>query len=161
MTPAMERPHRCSVLVVDDDHEVREIVRVALTADGYDVRTAADGREALHALRSTPDTCMIVLDLLLPSMDAGRFRSAQLRDRSLAWIPVVVLSGSEEVAAQSRALGARSFVPKPLDIDALRNALRHIGCRRAQMPRVCEPVDSDVLSGNNPSGTDELAGPKP
>jgi CheY-like chemotaxis protein len=160
MTAGHQESHRCSVLVVDDDPDVREIVRVALAADGYQVTTATDGRDALDRLRSTPHTCMIVLDLMLPAMDATRFRSAQLRDRSLAWIPIVVLSGAENGAAQARSLGARSFVRKPVDVDALRSALRHIGCRRAQMPRGFDASDSSFASRNNDGHADELAGPK-
>jgi two-component system KDP operon response regulator KdpE len=161
MMAESEPPHRCAVLVVDDDRDLCELVRVTLAADGYDVRTAADGREALHALRSHPDTCMIVLDLLLPSMDASRFRAAQLRDRSLAWIPIVVISGADEGAAAATALGARAFVRKPLHIDALRGALRNIGCRRAQMPRSPETTESAIASGPNLPAADELARPKP
>ena len=131
----MDRRHRCSVLVVDDDRDVLEVVRVALAADGYEVATAANGRDALTHLRSTPETCMIVLDLGLPHMDGMRFRAAQLRDRSLAWIPIVVMSGAIDGRAQAREIGARSFVSKPIDLDRLRAALRRIGCPHAH-PRV-------------------------
>lgn len=130
-----ESAHRCTVLIVDDDREVQEVLRVALAAEGYDVATAANGREALLHLRSTAETCMIVLDLTLPHMDGMRFRAAQLRDRSLAWIPVVVLSGARDGAAQAREIGARSFVPKPVDLDRLRSALGHIGCCHARPRR--------------------------
>ena len=66
---------------------------------------------------------MIVLDLSLPVMDGRQFRAAQLRDRSLAWIPVVLLSGDGEAAQLARQLGVRSFVRKPVDVDELRRAL--------------------------------------
>jgi CheY-like chemotaxis protein len=114
--------------VVEDDPDLREVLRVALVTDGYDVSTVGTGRDALTHLRSTADTCIIVLDLTLPVMDGRQFRAAQLRDRSLAWIPVVVLSGRVEAARDARDLGARSFVRKPVDVDELRRALRHVGC---------------------------------
>jgi CheY-like chemotaxis protein len=120
--------HRCSVLVVEDDLELRELLRVALSTDGYMVDTVSNGRDALRHLRSTADTCIIVLDLALPVMDGRQFRAAQLRDRSLAWIPVVVISGRDEAARHARDLAARSFVRKPVDVDELRRALRHVGC---------------------------------
>ena len=124
--------HRCSVLVVEDDPELRELLRVALTGDGYAVSTAANGRDALRHLRSTASTCIIVLDLRLPVMDGRQFRAAQLRDRSLAWIPVVLLSGDGEAGQYARQLGARSLVRKPVDVDLLRRALRRVGCRLAR-----------------------------
>jgi CheY-like chemotaxis protein len=120
--------HRCSVLVIEDDSELTEVLRVALTTDGYDVSTVANGREALRHLRSTADTCMILLDLSLPVMDGRQFRTAQLRDRALAWIPVVVLSGTVDASRDAQELGAWSFVRKPVDVDELRQTLRHIGC---------------------------------
>ena len=138
-------PHRCSVLVVDDDEELREVLSVSLEAEGYHVTGVANGRDALTHLRSTADTCIIVLDLGLPQMDGRRFRAAQLRDRSLAWIPVVVLSGGAEADREARELGARSFVEKPVDLDELRQALRYVGCRRARV-RVDQRA-SAIVSG--------------
>jgi len=147
-----ELPHRCTVLVVDDDADVRDVLRVALTDTGYDVRTASNGRDALHLLRSTAATCMIVLDLMLPGMTAAQFRAVQLRDRSLGWIPLVVLSAAQDGAHRARALGARSFVPKPIDVDLLRRTLGQIGCRRAQMPRPPTDDRTAELAGAEPPG---------
>jgi CheY-like chemotaxis protein len=121
--------------VVEDDPELRELLRVVLTGDGYMVAAVGNGRAALQHLRSTASTCMIVLDLSLPVMDGRQFRAAQLRDRSLAWIPVVLLSGDGEAAQLARQLGVRSFVRKPVDVDELRRALRRVGCRLAR-PRL-------------------------
>jgi len=124
--------HRCGVLVVDDDPDVRELLRMSLEGAGYRVAGVPDGREALHYLRSHADTCMIVLDLMLPSMDGAQFRAAQLRDRSLAWIPVVVVSGADDARERARAFRARSVLRKPLDLDEVRGALAHIGCGQAR-----------------------------
>jgi len=129
--------HRCSVLVIDDDAEVRELLAVALTADEYHVDSASDGREALHHLRSHAETCIILLDLMLPVMDGMQFRTAQLHDRSLAWIPVVVMSAGVDGTRRARELGARRFVRKPLDLDEVRHALRHIGCCRTRPRQMC------------------------
>jgi CheY-like chemotaxis protein len=127
--------HRCTVLVVDDDHELRELLRVALAADGYYVAGVGNGREALHYLRSHADACIILLDLILPVMDGAQFRAAQLRDRSLAWIPLVVMSGALDADRRARDLGARRLVRKPLDLDEVRLALRYVGCCQAQPRR--------------------------
>jgi CheY-like chemotaxis protein len=132
--------HRCAVLIVDDDADSQEMLRLALDAAGYTVSIAANGRDALTHLRSTADTCIIILDLSLPRMDGAQFRAAQLRDRSLAWIPVVVLSGSIDGTVRARDLGARAFVPKPVDLDRLRAALRRIGCCQAR-PRAADTVE--------------------
>ena len=139
MSGAIPATHRCTVLVVEDDAELRELLRMALSADGYEVATVDNGREAMHYLRSHADACIILLDLALPIMDGAQFRSAQLRDRSLAWIPLVVMSGSVEAARHARELGARRLVRKPLDIDEVKNALRFVGCCQAR-PRPESPA---------------------
>lgn len=123
--------HRCTVLIVEDEAELLGILRVALEADGFDVVEAGNGRDALMRLRSTAMTCLIILDLQLPVMDGRRFRAVQLRDRSLAWIPVVVMSSGLETVREARELGARAFVRKPIDVDALRATVRRISCPHA------------------------------
>ena len=135
MPGAAPTTHRCTVLVIEDDADVQELLRVALGADGYAVATVDNGREAMHFLRSHADACIILLDLALPIMDGAQFRSAQLRDRSLAWIPLVVMSGSEDAARHARELGARRLVRKPLDIDEVKNALRFVGCYQSRSRR--------------------------
>jgi CheY-like chemotaxis protein len=118
------------VLIVDDDGETRELLRFTLTGIGYDVAAVADGREALRYMRSHAETCIVVLDLMLPEMDGATFRAAQLRDRSLAWIPVVVVSGVIDAVDRARALRAQSLLKKPLDLDEVREKISQIGCRR-------------------------------
>jgi two-component system, chemotaxis family, chemotaxis protein CheY len=132
-------PHRCSVLVVDDDTEIRELLRVALEAEGYHVACASDGRAALNHLRSHADTCIILLDLMLPVMDAADFRTAQLHDRSLTWIPMILMSGAPDAERSTREMGARRLIRKPLDLDAVKEALGSVGCCQAR-PRQSFPA---------------------
>jgi CheY-like chemotaxis protein len=127
--------HRCSVLVVDDDAEVRELLRVVLQSEGYIVAAVGNGRDALNHLRSHADTCIILLDLMLPIMDGTHFRTAQLHDRSLAWIPVILMSGAPDSDRRARELGARGPVKKPLDLDEVKQALRYVGCCQARPRR--------------------------
>src|SRR4051812_43937626 len=124
--------HQCSVLVVEDEPELQEVLRVALESDGYAVAVVSNGRDALQHLRTTPTTCLIVLALVLPVLSGQRFRAVQLRDRSLAWIPVIIVSGGVEAAREARELGAHAFVRKPANVDELRAAVRRVGCLRAR-----------------------------
>src|SRR5215213_4719293 len=132
--------HRCTVLVVDDDTEVRELLRVALAPEGYQVAAVPNGREALHYLRSNPDACIILLDLMLPVMDGAHFRTAQLHDRSLAWIPLIVMSAAVDAERRARELGARRLLRKPLDLDEVKQAVRYVGCCQARPRRSTNPV---------------------
>ena len=106
------------VLVVEDEPSVRGLVAEALEAEGYEIRAAADGLEALGVLeRWRPD--LIVLDLMMPVMDGWSFRARQLALGEAAGIPVVVLSAAYEARRQGEALGAAAVVPKPFDLEAL------------------------------------------
>jgi CheY-like chemotaxis protein len=131
-------PHHCGILVIDDDADIRELLRVALTGDGYSVAAVPDGREALYYLRSHADTCIILLDLMLPVMDGPHFRAAQMKDRALAWIPLVVMSAADDADRRAREIGARRLVRKPLDLDEVRLALRMIGCCQARPRRIAQ-----------------------
>jgi CheY-like chemotaxis protein len=96
-------------------------------------RTAAKRREAIHYLRSHAETCVIVLELALPVMDGAQFRRAQLQDRSLAWIPVIVMSAMLDADRGARELGSRYMLRKPLDLDEVRRMLRRVGCGRSRL----------------------------
>jgi CheY-like chemotaxis protein len=109
-----------TILVVDDDRDVRETVALTLELEGYSVLRAVDGIDALLALRLEPTPAAIVLDLEMASMAGPEFRVAQLRDPALARIPVLVLSSS------TRAVDAQLRLPKPTDPDALVRAIREL-----------------------------------
>jgi two-component system phosphate regulon response regulator PhoB len=123
-------PQSCCVLIVEDDPDVRDLLRVLLVAEGYRVVTVANGRDGLDYLRSSADTCIVLLDWLMPVMDGERFRRQQLRDRSLAWIPVIAVSGGMESAHSARELGIDRILLKPLDLDRVRDSVRDVRCPR-------------------------------
>jgi two-component system response regulator MprA len=124
------------VLLVDDDADLCELVTIALEEAGYEVATVTNGRDALYYLHSRSTACLILLDLMLPRMDGAAFRTAQLRDRSLAWIPVVVLSGAVGGDQKARELQAAAFVRKPIDIDTLRDTVVRISATVPGRPRL-------------------------
>jgi len=80
------------LLLVEDEDEVREVITAVLETEGYRVRGAVNGAEALEILRSGLRPCMIILDLMMPVMDGWQFRTEQLRDAELLKIPTVVYS---------------------------------------------------------------------
>jgi len=109
-----------TVLLVEDDDDVRAAYAAYLEGAGYVVVEAADGREALQRLRTAPGNfCLILLDLFMPTMNGWAFRAEQLRDPKLASIPVVVVSADSAVARRAADLGAAGWVGKPIDFDRL------------------------------------------
>jgi CheY-like chemotaxis protein len=104
------------VLVVDDHEAIRETLQIALDDEGFDVRCAANGVEALEILdRWQP--CVILLDLMMPVMDGWTFRAEQQRRHDGESVPVVLLSAAGRLDEQQRALGAAATITKPFDIE--------------------------------------------
>ncbi len=97
-------PDKPRILVVEDDLSTREALSMLLSAEGYGVSTAADGVAALEQLRDGQRPGLILLDLMMPLMDGWQFRHEQLRDPSLANIPVIVCSASWRPAKAAAAL---------------------------------------------------------
>ncbi len=107
-----------SILVVDDDEDVREVLKRFLKRRGYIVDTAADGEEALAAVRER-DPDLMLLDIYLPKMSGLEVLYAlqddQLHTRTIA------LSGipDDQMVQNSRELGAVAFMAKPFDFSVL------------------------------------------
>jgi CheY-like chemotaxis protein len=105
-----------TVLLVEDDVDVREAVTDTLEDAGYRVLAARHGQEALALLRDGGTRpCLILLDLMMPVMDGWQFRELQSKDPALADIPVVALSAHGGL----QALGAADHLRKPVQLRAL------------------------------------------
>jgi len=122
MSPAPLR-----VLIVEDEPPIRKLLRMGLTAQGYQIWEAPDGRSALELLAQKPD--LIILDLGLPDVQGLELlRTIRARNEQ---VPIVVLSSRGDEAAKVAALdlGADDYVTKPFGTDELlarmRAALRH------------------------------------
>jgi two-component system KDP operon response regulator KdpE len=118
---------RLKILVVDDEPPIRKLLRLGLTAQGYDVLEAPNGKTSLELLAKNPD--LVILDLGLPDIQ-GHDLLRMIRARSES-IPIVVLSSRGDEAGKVQALdfGADDYVTKPFGMDELlarlRAALRH------------------------------------
>jgi putative two-component system response regulator len=114
-TPDVHRPR--TVLVVDDQDDVRSILRRLLTAEGYHVEVAADGASAIEAVAATPPD-VVLLDLNMPGSLDGLDVLRRLRnDPPTRLTPVVIVSGlnDREPRLQSIEAGADDFLAKPVD----------------------------------------------
>jgi excisionase family DNA binding protein len=107
------------VLVVDDDEQVREVVRAGLELEGYVVREAGSAAEGLAAIEdAVPD--LVLLDVMMPQVDGWEMlRLIQERPGAEA-IPVVMFSGQvDEAQAEAQERGATGFIGKPFDVQQL------------------------------------------
>jgi len=106
------------VLVVDDDPTIRALAGEFLADEGYHVRTASNGREAL-AMLSSWQPQVILLDLAMPEMDGWTFLVRQRADPALIQIPVIVMSAHYNLTRQRPQLPTAAVLTKPFEIDHL------------------------------------------
>jgi CheY-like chemotaxis protein len=115
------------VLVVDDDDVIRQLIRVNLELEGFEVHTAHDGEDALaKAVALKPD--VITLDIMMPRLD-GWDAAAKLRaDPETAHIKVVLLSARAQEADLRRGsrIGVDAYLTKPFDPDELIDTVRRL-----------------------------------
>ena len=104
------------ILVVEDDHVIRELLVVNLKMEGHEAVTAADGNEALDVVaRTHPD--VVLLDMMLPGLDGWEVTSRLKGDSETSAIPIVALSARAMQADidRGRELGVDHYVTKPFD----------------------------------------------
>jgi len=121
MGAAAEIPSReaeKSVLVVDDDEDLCGLVATILRDEGYRVRTASNGAEALDDLHAHGLPDLILLDMKMPVMDGWEF-ARRLDAEYDHPAPVVVISAAENPAQRAADIGASDWISKPFDIDGL------------------------------------------
>jgi len=112
-----------SVLVVEDDPDLRAAIADTLAADGHAVTVARDGHEALEILRQGARPDVILLDLTMPRMDGLEFRVQQAQDPRFAHIPVVVMTAVEAMALQAASSGLCNFLFKPIDLEQMNSVI--------------------------------------
>jgi len=114
-----------TVLLVEDDFDLRDALVPILEYEGHHVVSAANGKEALDRLQTMPATpSLILLDLMMPVMGGEEFRAEQLRDPRLAAIPVVVVSARAQAAEKAARMGALACLQKPFDVEELLDVVR-------------------------------------
>lgn len=107
-----------TILVVDDDRAVREMLAELLRHRGYTVETAGNGRNAFEYLRDHPQPSLIVVDLMMPVMNGWVFINELREDPSFASIPVIILSGIDELERRAAPFNV-FFLAKPIQHSVL------------------------------------------
>jgi CheY-like chemotaxis protein len=111
------------VLIVDDDHDTREVLQELFRLEGFSIATATNGFEAIQQAISHPKPCVILLDDRMPLMSGLDFLAHRERDPRLLDIPVVIATGDARTISEFQARGAAVF-PKPFDLDGLLGVVR-------------------------------------
>lgn len=115
-----------TILVVEDDDTMRELLKLHLTTAGYAVCCARDGVEAGHAvLGLTPD--LMITDVRMPHMSGFELVEALRKDPATSAIPVIFLTIEGESVDRGASLGAVEYLAKPIRVDVLlQKVMKHV-----------------------------------
>jgi DNA-binding NtrC family response regulator len=112
------------VLLVDDDNDVVETYADFLRSEGHEVRTAGTGEEGLLALRAAPLPDVVVLDVDMPVLGGpGMAHKMLLHDAGEEKIPILLMSGREDLPRIAAQMGTQYFLKKPAEGEKLLNML--------------------------------------
>ena len=113
-----------TILLIEDDNDIRESLGDFLVSEGFEVLLSADGAQALTLLQEGKRPSLILLDLMMPRMDGFAFRECQLSHPQIADIPVVIMSADGNLMVNKEKLRVDAYLKKPIDIEELLNLLR-------------------------------------
>lgn len=105
-----------SILVVEDDDDIRSAIVDLLETEGYSTESAVNGKDALEKLSIIPKPCLVLLDMMMPIMNGREFLDTVMKDSHLAPIPVLIVSA---VADKTNTQGSVGFLKKPIDIEVV------------------------------------------
>ena len=117
--------HR-SILVVDDDDDVRTMLCTVLSAEGYSASGATDGVDALDRLRGNELPAMLVVDLMMPRMGGEELLREMTREAALASIPIVIMSGHPKARPLHLPATVSAWLVKPVELDELLTVVQRV-----------------------------------
>ena len=126
MSAPVVAPH---ILLVDDDTDTREVLRLILESEGFIVTPAVDGLDALQQLlaihqRDPRTPCAIVLDYMMPRFSGAQFRATQLANPGLSDVPVILVSAMSDIESRTASLRPFAVLQKPVNPDRLITTVR-------------------------------------
>ncbi len=122
-------PCRDKVLLVEDDEDTREVLRLILESDGIEVAVARDGLDALNRIgqlreQDPRSPSVIVLDYMMPRCSGPQFRQRQLADPEIADVPVILVSAVSDLSSRAALLKPFAMLQKPIDPNRLTSVVR-------------------------------------
>ena len=127
LAPDRTLPIAPTIMIVDDDDDIRYMMSQALRMQGYIVTEATSAAEAEQkALRDVPD--LILLDLNMPGTDGMNALWNIRRHQEIAAVPIVIVSAHDafDLRAEAAAAGCKGYLSKPLEVDELRDVVKSI-----------------------------------
>ena len=115
-----------TILVVEDEFAIAELLEMALTDAGYEVLTAANGRQALERMAEGPRPDLIITDFMMPVLNAAGLIEALRKNAAYRDIPYIVMSSVPEANVRERVNGYRAFMRKPFQFATVTQLVANI-----------------------------------
>ncbi len=146
------------ILVVDDDLDILELLRMNLEPEGYDVRTASDGKQAVESASLDPPD-LILLDVMMPYKDGFQVIEELKNIEETKTVPVILLTarGQTEDKVQGLDAGADDYITKPFDLREVTARVKAV-LGRTQPIKYINPLMRAMGPGFNEAGVQQLAG---
>lgn len=109
------------IIVIEDDPNIREVLKLALDFEGYEVVTAQNGKEGLETLDKHPNIGLILLDLMMPIMNGWEFVDELKNKKKFDNVPIIVVSAYSE---RAKSIDCTDFVLKPLELQTLLESVK-------------------------------------
>ena len=110
-----------TILIIDDEEDLRDTLKLTLEFEGYRCHTAANGKEGLEALERIPSPCVILLDLMMPVLNGWQFMEELRAHPSTDQIPVVIITAFTKLTG---AIRANDIIRKPVETDLLLDVVK-------------------------------------
>ena len=110
------------ILIIDDEPEFVEMLKIRLEKNGYDVMVAGDTAEAMDVIKGGPD--LVLLDIMMPCIDGYTLYRQLKKDDATKSIPVIVITAKPEMKDLFQAEGVNDYLVKPIDDDELLAAIK-------------------------------------
>ena len=108
-----------SIMIIEDEEDIREILKEFFEGEGYEVRTAVHGKDAFRILEEKGKPNMILVDLMMPVMSGEEFIEKKKLHPIFADIPTVIMSADHRTKAKAAALNIKWAISKPLELTSL------------------------------------------
>ena len=147
-----------TILVVDDDLDILELLKMNLEPEGYDVRTASDGKQAVESASLNPPD-LILLDVMMPHKDGFQVIEDLKNIEDTKTVPVILLTarGQTEDKVHGLDAGADDYITKPFDLREVTARVKAV-LGRTQPIKYINPLMRAMGSGFNEAGVQQLAG---
>ena len=147
-----------TILVVDDDLDILELLKMNLEPEGYDVRTASDGKQAVESASLNPPD-LILLDVMMPHKDGFQVIEDLKNIEDTKTVPVILLTarGQTEDKIHGLDAGADDYITKPFDLREVTARVKAV-LGRTQPIKYINPLMRAMGSGFNEAGVQQLAG---